>query len=180
MTCSSRLTWSLMSIIIMACKLFKLIFHLFFLFIVRILIIYIRLIWTNFVWPVLTKFLVFFQFYSSRFDQLQIYLLIKNVSQFTPSIPSLKLLNPIIRKSFNQRLRGGGGGPECSDSVKSITGREILCKNFKFLYLFYVLKRKSLGKVKKNWRIILTPRGPKQAVNIIRALFAPPLRVWYG
>ena len=47
------------------------------------------------------------------------------------------VLNPITRGGFNQRSHAGG--TKCPDSVKSITGQEILCKNQKIWYLFYAL-----------------------------------------
>ena len=69
-------------------------------------------------------------------------------------------------------------GSKSPDSVKSIKGREILCKNQKNgIYFMRLMGWACLGKVKKYWRIILTPRGSKQAVNIIWALCAPPPRV---
>ena len=51
---------------------------------------------------------------------------------------SSNLFNPIIRGGFGQRLYAGGGS-KSPDSVKSITGRDILCKNEIFYYLFYAL-----------------------------------------
>ena len=63
-------------------------------------------------------------------------------------------VNPIIRVLFFSTLIRGGGGSKSPDSVKYITGREILCKNENCCYLFYALnavfghvkeKSKSMG-----------------------------------
>ena len=54
-------------------------------------------------------------------------------------LPGIIHLNPIIRGvSINAYMRWGGGSKSLY-SVKSITGREILCENENFSYLFYVL-----------------------------------------
>ena len=65
-------------------------------------------------------------------------ILFKNEFHFETSGIFYLYLNPIIRGGFDQRLYAGGGS-KSPDSVKSITGREILCENEKFSYLFYVL-----------------------------------------
>ena len=52
-------------------------------------------------------------------------------------------------------------GTKCPDSVKSIMGRKILCKNFKKLYLFYVLNG-VFGHVQEKYcQHFLTTRGDK-------------------
>ena len=73
--------------------------------------------------------------------------------------PIKLFLNPIIRGGLNQRLYAVGWGSKNSDSVKYITGREILCKNKYFMCLMVYLG--MFRKSKKLLALYFDPKGVK-------------------